>query len=316
MNFERNISISIVTTLYFSADYVIEFYSRIKKEVEKLGETYEIIFVNDGHTDDSVSIVKNLIEKDPSIKLIELSKNFGHHKAIMIGLEHSIGEKVFLIDIDLEEPPEILGKFWTEMSLSQADVVYGVQSSRKGGVFERISGNVFYYFFNLLSDTKVPKNLVTSRLMNRIYCDNLLRFKEREVFLGGVWAANGFHQVPLTMEKRSLNKSTYSVRLKLKLFVNSITSFSDSPLRLIFNIGLIMLTFSTLFGGYWIVNKLFNDSVIEGWTMLMVSIWFLSGLLIFCVGILGIYLSKIFLEVKQRPYSIIRKIHGRKSEIE
>ena len=156
--------LSVVTTLYYSSKYIEEFYSRISIEAQKITNNYEIIFVDDGSPDDSLSKSIKLCEKNSHVKVIELSKNFGHHKAIMTGLNHARGDFVFLIDIDLEEEPELLGKFWEELKKNNGiDAVYGTQQIRKGYLFERVSGWFFYKIFNYFSEIKIPKNFLTDR---------------------------------------------------------------------------------------------------------------------------------------------------------
>ena len=143
--------LSIVTTLYKSSPYIDEFYARISKEAQKITDDYEIIFVDDGSPDDSLQKAVALYEKDSKVKVIELSRNFGHHKAIMTGLSHAKGEFVFLIDSDLEEEPELLGKFWEELHKEkELDVVFGVQESRKGGWFEKFTGGLFWKLINFM----------------------------------------------------------------------------------------------------------------------------------------------------------------------
>ena len=150
--------LSIVTTLYNSSDYIEGFYDRITNTALKITGDYEIIFVNDGSKDDSLEKAVSLFQKDDRIKVIDLSRNFGHHRAIMTGLSHARGDYVFLIDSDLEEEPELLDIFWKELGNSTGvDVIYGVQEKRKGGLFERISGWFFYRFFNMVSDFKISK---------------------------------------------------------------------------------------------------------------------------------------------------------------
>ena len=160
--------LSIVTTLCYSPDYVNEFYERVSKEAKKITDDYEIIFVDDGSSDDSLQKAVALYEKDIKVKVIELSRNFGHHKAIMTGLSYAQGDFVFLIDSDLEEEPELLGKFWAEMQKDDTvDVVYGVQKKRKGGWFERWSGEIYYKIVNKLGNMTIPKNIITARLMKK-----------------------------------------------------------------------------------------------------------------------------------------------------
>ena len=175
--------LSIVTTIYKSSDCIEEFYSKITKEANKISKNYEIIFVDDGSPDESLNKIVRLGEKDYHVKIIELSRNFGHHKAMITGLNHANGDYVFLIDSDLEEDPELLCKFWEELGASEQnyDMVYGVQKNRKGDLFERASGWLFYKIFNFLSEIKIPKNFLTVRLMKQNYVKNLINFKEKPI---------------------------------------------------------------------------------------------------------------------------------------
>jgi len=302
--------LSIVTTLYKSSPYVNEFYERISVEARKITDDYEIIFVDDGSPDDSLHKAVALHKNDNKVIVIELSRNFGHHKAIMTGLTHTGGDFVFLIDSDLEEEPELLGRFWVEMqSHNDLDVVYGVQENRKGGWLEKHSGDIFYKFFNKISDIEVPRNVITSRLTTKAYNTALVSHKEREIFLAGLWVISGFHQKPLVIKKHSHSDTTYSIRHKVSILLNSLTSFSDFPLKIIFYIGSFITVISFLFIIYLILRKLVFGVALQGWSSLIISIWLLGGLILFGIGTIGIYISKIFIETKQRPYTIIRKIH-------
>jgi putative glycosyltransferase len=302
--------LSIVTTLYKSSPYVGEFYARISREALKITSNYEIIFVDDGSPDDGLQKCITLHQQDQKVKVIELSRNFGHHKAIMTGLSHAQGDFVFLIDVDLEEEPELLGKFWQELQNGEdLDVVYGVQKQRKGSFFERISGGLFWKVINIFSTIEIPKNILTARLVTKAYNDALIKYQESELFIGGIWADAGFRQKPIITNKSSKSETTYTFRKKISLLVTSITSFSSKPLVYIFNIGLFTTFVSFLFILKLLFNKLFYGVAFEGWTSLIVSVWFFGGLIILLLGIIGIYLSKIFIETKNRPYTIVRKYY-------
>lgn len=303
--------ISIVTTMYYSSPYLKDFYLRVKDTVEKLTNDYEIIFVNDGSPDKSLDIALELQNNDNKIKVIDLSRNFGHHRAIMVGLEHTVGDYVFLIDCDLEERPEYLLQFWTELNrANNLDVVYGVQNNRKGGYFERLSGNIAYKIFNILSETKINENLCTIRLMTRRYVKALLMHPEYELNLGYIFQFTGFNQTPISIEKYSKGKTTYTLTKKVKLFVDAITSFSSFPLKLIFYFGFIISLIASMNLIYTLFRKImFGEAVEPGWTSLILSIWFLCGIIIMFMGIVGLYISKIYNEVKRRPLGIIRKVY-------
>ena len=302
--------LSIVTTLYKSSPYIDEFYERVSKEAQKITDDYEIIFVDDGSPDDSLQKAVSIYEKDSKVKVIELSRNFGHHKAIMTGLSHAKGKFVFLIDSDLEEEPELLEKFWEELHKEKdIDVIYGVQESRKGGWFEKFTGGLFWKVFNKLAHVKISENPLTVRLMNENYVSNLVKFKEKELFLAGVFELVGFKQKALQLYKNSKKSTTYNFLQKIKLLNNAVVSFSSFPLYLSFYMGVIISSFSLIYGMYLVINKLFFGVVSSGWTSLMVSIWFLCGVLFLTIGILGLYISKIFQEVKNRPI-VVKRIYG------
>ncbi len=302
--------LSIVTTLYYSSPYLSEFYRRISAEAQRITDDYEIIFVNDGSPDDSLEVALTLYEQDKRIKIIDLSRNFGHHKAIMTGLSHAKGELIFLIDSDLEEEPELLGTFYKiYKEATDTDVVYGVQRVRKGNFFEKITGKIFYELFNFLSSYSVPSNLVIARLMSRRYVQALVEHKDREVFLAGLWTITGFKQIPTFVHKHSKGKSSYNLSRKFSVFVNAITSFSNKPLKIVFYLGFFISSVSSLAAVTLIVRKVVFNVMLAGWTSLIVSVWLLGGLTIFCLGLIGLYIAKIFSETKQRPYTIIRNIY-------
>lgn len=304
--------LSIVATLYLSENYIEEFHKRTSAVAKEIaGDDYEIILVNDGSPDNSLNIAIELTEHDDHVIVVDLSRNFGHHKAMMTGLAHAKGKKVFLIDSDLEEEPECLISFADIMKEKTCDVVYGVQKQRKGRWFERSSGRWFYFLVRLLTGLTLPENITTARLMTRRYVESLLRHQEREVFMAGLWHITGFDQQPCKIQKHSTSITTYTFRMKLSLLVRSVTSFSNAPLVHIFYLGFSISLLATLYIIYLIINKFFLASPLSGWTSVMASIWLLGGMIISFIGVVGIYISKIFIETKQRPYTIVRQIHAK-----
>lgn len=301
--------LSVVTTLYRSSPYINEFYRRITEEARKITPDYEIIFVNDGCPEGSIDIAMSLQKQDGRVTVVDLSRNFGHHKAMMTGLSYASGEKIFLIDCDLEEDPELLGEFHKKFKEHDCDVVYGVQGRRRGGLIDRLTGEVFYRMLNFMSGDKIPANMVTARLMSNRYVQSLLLHREREIFIAGLWHITGYRQVPFQVIKHSKGQSTYSLGKKLALTVNAVTSFNDKPLVFIFYTGAGISLIATVFLLKVLLTSFVTRIRVEGWTSLIISIWFLGGLTIFSIGVIGIYLSRIFIETKNRPYTIVRAIH-------
>ena len=307
--------LSIVATLYGSAAYVEEFVRRASAAASAMvGGNYEIVLVNDGSPDDSLDIAVALADADPHLVVVDLSRNFGHHKAMMTGLAHATGERVFLIDSDLEEEPELLAAFAGQMELERCDVVFGVQARRKGGWFERVTGQWYYDLFRVLTGMVLPENMVTARLMTRRYVDALLRHDEREPDIGGLWLITGFRQSPQVVIKHSTSATTYTLRRKLSLFVNTVTSFTSRPLVYIFYTGVAVSLFSLANLVYLLVQWTFLSRPPDGWTSVMASIWLLGGWIILFIGVIGIYLSKMFSEVKRRPYTIVRHVYGGRND--
>jgi putative glycosyltransferase len=304
--------LSIVTTLYRSALHLEEFHRRVCAVAEQITSGCEIILVNDGSPDNSLEIALSIYERDDRVRVIDLSRNFGHHKAMMTGLRHACGDLVFLIDSDLEEEPELLEPFHRELKATGAEVVFGVQQKRRGRLFERVSGAMFFKLFNALSSHPLPPNIITARLMTRKYVSALVRHEEREMMIGGLWVLTGFRQMPMPVRKRHNSTSTYDLGLKLSQFVNAITSFSSKPLVLIFYLGCFISFLSSIAALDLIIRRIFFGQLLQGWASLIVSVWLLGGLTLFCLGVIGIYLSKIFIETKQRPYTIIKEFYGRR----
>ncbi|HEV8136274.1 MAG TPA: glycosyltransferase family 2 protein [Pyrinomonadaceae bacterium] len=300
--------LSIVTTLYNSAPYLQEFHERVSAAASQLTPDFEIILVNDGSPDNSLHVALELYRKDPRLRIVDLSRNFGHHKAMMTGLIRARGDLVFLLDSDLEEEPELLRKFYEELKRTSVDVVFGVQEQRKGRLFERVSGALYFNVFNLFSTHPIPTNHITARLMTRAYVSALIRHQEREFVMSGLWALTGFQQVPLRVRKHHKTTSAYGLGRKISHLVNAITSFSSKPLVLIFYLGCFILLISSIAALDLIIRKLFLGTLLEGWASVIVSIWLLGGLTIFCLGVIGIYLSKVFIEVKHRPYTIVKQV--------
>ncbi|MDR2979392.1 MAG: glycosyltransferase family 2 protein, partial [Bacteroidales bacterium] len=294
-----------------SAPYLDEFYSRCVVAAEQITENFEIVLVNDGSPDDSLDVALRLRDKDRRVKIVDFSRNFGHHKAMMTGLMHTKGEWVFLIDADLEEPPELLLEFdHLIRKNTDLDVVYGVQERRKGGWFERWTGQLFFMLINTLSKYPLPNNVITARLMSRRYVDALVLHKDKEVFMLGLWAITGFKQMGITVRKASKGKTSYTLARKFSMALNAVTSFSNRPLYCIFIAGAVVAACSFCLACFYILQWLFLAQGNQtGFTTLVVSIWMVGGMNMICLGVIGMYLAKVFSEVKDRPYTIVRKFH-------
>ncbi len=304
--------LSIVTTLYRSEQYVNEFYELISSNANKITNDYEIVFVNDGSPDNSVECVLEIRKKDNKVKLIDLSRNFGHHYAIMAGLNFALGEYIYLTDCDLEVSPETIIAFNDKIVQQKIDVVYGFQETRKGRFIEKQGGGLFWKMINKLGNLDIPKNVVTERLMSRRYVENLISLGDRNLFLAGMMSWTGFSQlgVPVLKMQRKGN-STYSAMKRIKLATEAITSFSVVPLKMMFNLG-ILITLASILGIVFIVIRklIFPEQILIGYTSLMIMIMLALGIIVCALGIIGMYISKIFIQTQNRPLYIIKNIYA------
>ena len=307
----------MVTTLYRSRPFLPEFVDQCRNVLSELGvDDYELIFVDDGSPDDSAEWVSALCRTDRHVRLVRLSRNFGHHKAAMAGLAHARGERIFLIDCDLEVRPSFLADLSQKMDGTGADVVYGYQQERKGGWIERWGGRIFWLLFNSLSDTRVPASVVTERLMTRRYVQSLLSLGDRNVFLAGMMYWAGFVQLGLAVEKsRRRGASAYNLRKRAALLFEAVTSFSAKPLYASLWVGVIALMVSFANAGYVIVRKLVDPgSTALGYPTMVALLTAFFGLLMIGLGVIGIYVARIFVQSQQRPLYIVKNIEPSTTE--
>ncbi|CAN5492653.1 glycosyltransferase family 2 protein [soil metagenome] len=301
--------LSIVSTMYYSQDYLEEFCERCVASASAITSEFEIILVNDGSPDNSLQNALALQIKYPKIFIVDLSRNFGHHKAIMTGLHHVKGDFVFLIDCDLEEAPELLNEYWAAIMDPGLDVVFGIQKKRKGGWFEKMSGKIFYWFFLKIISVDYPTNSLTARLMTSRYVKSVIKFKEKELDIWGVFVLAGYNQKAVEVTKTSKGSSTYTFRKKIRMAVEMITSLSHRPLYFTFFFSLLFMVISAL-SILEIIYQKYTYNSSEGWASIMALIWFVSSIILFILGIFGVYLSKMFLEIKNRPLTLVRDLYS------
>ena len=301
--------ISVVTSLYKSAPYIREFHSRHLQCLQRLGVKSEFIFVNDGSPDDSEGIVRDLIANAQNITLISLSRNYGQHAGMFAGLSHATGNYIYATDCDLEEPPENIEALYREIKADPAtDVFYCVLKKRSGDFFRNICGKLFYVLLDAISEVQVPHDQAWQRLMTKRYVQALLKYTEVESLPAGLMMLAGFNQKPIEIEKQFKGTSSYTPRMRLKLAVNSITSFSSKPLVFVGIFGLVVTASAFLLLTVTIIRKMLVTDYQAGWVSLIGSIWCIGGLILSSVGIVGVYLSKIFNQVKSRPLFIVKEI--------
>lgn len=304
--------LSIVSTLYRSRSFLDEFLPECVQAAQAAGcgDSFEIVLVNDGSPDDSVAVALALQRSIPQLIVVDLSRNFGHHHAILAGLRHARGERVFVIDCDLEVRPAVLPDFVRKLDQTRADLVFGYQEARKGGWFERVSGGLFWQFINKLSDVRLPENMLTERLMTRRFVDALLQLGDFNLFLGGMMSWTGFLQIGIPIQKtQRKGRTTYTLMRRLQLMVTAVSSFSSKPLTWLFNAGLAVTAVSFLYVVYLLARKLlFNDALL-GFTSVMAFMALSLGISTMALGLIGIYLGKVFNQVQNRPAFIVKDIY-------
>jgi putative glycosyltransferase len=304
--------LSVVTCVYNSYLYLKRFVELLLQGLHEIGCTsFELVFVIDGSPDSSLELLMEEKRRVPQIVVIEFSRNFGHHYAAHAGLQYARGEWVFLIDCDLEVSPLIIVDFYRRAREESCDVVYAYQATRKGGRIERWTGGVFWRLFNALSETRVPVNVLTERLLSRRYVDALLTLGDRNLFLAGMMYWVGFKQIGQPVEKiQRAGRGTYTLRRRVALLIEAVTSFSAVPLRLLFSTGLVITFASLLLNLYLIFNKLLHpEMVLIGFTSLSVLILLSLGIVMASIGVVGIYLSKIYRQIQNRPLFIVKNVY-------
>jgi len=312
----RNPELSIVIPVYNSAAIFPELYRRLSENLSDIVSGFEIIAVLDGCVDDSYSVIHDVHIRDSRVKLIELSRNFGHQTAVTAGLEYAAGEMVVIMDDDLEDPPEVLPAMIARLK-EGFDVVYGIRKRRKRSIMHRIGYSLFYRILSRLADVSIPNDAGDFCVMRRRVVDALNSMPEKNRFLRGLRAWSGYRQAGFEYERggRYAGKSGYGLRKYLALAFTGIASFSYRPLTFISLAGAMIASASFFLGSAFIILKvagLIFD--VPGWTSLAVLILFLSGIQIMTTGIIGAYIARIYEEVKQRPKYLVNRLEGFEQE--
>jgi dolichol-phosphate mannosyltransferase len=304
--------LSLVLPVFNEAAALPELSRRLTAVLDTLQETYEIIFVNDGSTDQSLSTLAALAAQNERVKIINFSRNFGHQLAITAGLDYSCGQAVVVMDADLQDPPEVLPLLLQQWR-NGYDVVYAVRTERQGeSAFKRGTAALFYRLFTRVAQVEIPANVGDFRLMSRRAVDALHTLRERQRFVRGLSSWIGFPQTAITFvrESRYAGATKYPFRKMLRFALDGFASFSLAPLQLATYLGLSAAAMSLGYLCYAIGLKLFTDRSIPGWASLIVAVLFVGGVQLLTLGIIGEYVGRIYEEVKQRPLYIVADTIG------
>ncbi len=307
---------SVVAPVYNEEQLIAEFCRRVIATLEPLGEPFELVLVNDGCRDRSSEIMRELHERDPRIKVINFSRNFGHQIAITAGTDYAVGKAVIVIDSDLQDPPEVIPQLierWRE----GYQVVYGVREEREGETwFKKTTAALFYRLIARITNVKIPVDTGDFRLMDRKVVDALKRIREHHRFMRGLSAWVGFRQTGVAYRRhaRAAGTTKYPLRKMLRFALDGITSFSYLPLQLATYLGFLVAAISMIFLLVVFVMRLSNPTAAEpafyGQASTLASVLFLGAVQLISLGIIGEYVGRIYDEVKGRPLYIVAETLG------
>lgn len=304
--------LSIVIPVFNEEENIETLHVRLTTVLRDLCDEYEIIYVDDGSQDRSQAILQRMETEDVHVTVIELARNFGHQVAISAGLEHSKGRAVCIMDADLQDPPEILPKFlatWQE----GAEVVYAIRTERKEWWGKRLAYALFYRLLQRVANIKMPLDAGDFCIMDRCVVDQLVQMPERNRFVRGIRSWIGFHQVGVAYERHSRHagRPKYTFMKLVYLALDGLISFSHMPLRIITLLGFTVSLLSFLVALFYMIKKFTLGVGVPGFTTLVVSIFFLAGIQLMTIGVIGEYIGRISDEVKRRPLYVARRVTRR-----
>ncbi len=303
---------SFVIPVFDEEETLPELHSRLAAVIDGLDGEAEILFVDDGSRDHSVELLLDLRRADPRVKVIRLARNFGHQVAISAGLDFALGDAVIVIDADLQDPPELVPELvarWRE----GYDVVFAVRRARDGEPWlKRTTANGFYRVLRRLAEVDMPLDTGDFRLVDRGALDAFRSMRERNRYVRGMFSWIGYRQtgVEYTRAERYAGRPKYSFRKSFRLAMNAIVSFSDAPLRLALVVGFVVSILAFLLGIATAAAKLAGAFVVPGWASILVAVSFLGGIQLIVLGMMGLYIGRMYEELKARPLYLVREAHG------
>jgi len=298
--------LSIIIPVYNEADNIKPLCEEISHYVKT---DYEIFFIDDGSTDGTFHAINEQSLRDHRVKCISFSRNFGHQNALMCGMEHANGEQIILMDGDLQHPPSVI-----PLLLSRLDEGYDLVNTRRNktaeiGFIKKSLAGIFYAFINFISDVPVKPNVSDFKAFNRKVLDSVLQFKERDLFLRGIFSWIGFRSIiiPFEAPARIHGKTKYSFNKMLLLALKGTTSFSFKPLRVALLLGSIVSLAAFSFGIYAVITY-YRGNTVPGWTSLIIAVMFLGGIQLLSIGLIGEYIASLFSESKRRPLYLVKDV--------
>lgn len=313
----NNPYITIVTPVYKCEACLVELYKRLKTVLTPMASDFEIIMVNDNSPDNSWNVIQRLVTLDTRVKGIHLSRNFGQHHAITAGMDYAQGDWVVVMDCDLQDQPEEIPKLYKKAQEGY-DVVFGRRIQRQDRFMKKWSSKMFYKVFDYFTETKSDTTIANFSICSKKVVDNFNNLREQNRSFPFFVQWMGFRSTSVDIEhaERYAGKSSYNLGKLMNLAIDGVVSQSNKPLRLSIKFGFLVSLGSLLYGLYLMYRYFFLFQPVSGWTSVMVSIYFIGGLVFANFGILGLYIGKVFDEVKDRPLYIVQEAIGFHEESE
>lgn len=308
MNNNKQVDLSVIIPIYNEQDNIPELHQRLTAVAQKITNNYEFIFINDGSKDASLFKLMELSKQDDKVYYINFSRNFGHQIAVTAGLDNCSGKAVVIIDADLQDPPEVIEELYKKYK-EGFEVVYARRSKRKGeSWFKLITAKIFYRLLIKITNIKIPVDTGDFRLIDRKIVDYLKLMPEQNKFLRGQIAWLGFNQTHVEYERqeRKYGVTGYPFSKMLRFALDGITSFSDKPLNLVMQAGIVVSGIAFLVILYTLYGYFSDQKTVPGWASTMVSILFLGGIQLISIGIIGLYISRINKNIINRPLYLIQ----------
>lgn len=300
--------LSVIVPVYNEEANLPVLYSRLKNVINNLGLSHEILFINDGSADNSVTVLYSLSETDPAVRFISFSRNFGHPIAVTAGLDHCKGNAVVIIDADLQDPPELISRLYHKMKEGY-QVVYARRRSRAGESFmKKYTAKVFYRILAKITSIKIPVDTGDFRIMDRKIVEVLRKMPEQQKYLRGQIAWVGFKQtyIEYDRDERFAGKTGYTFKKMFRLALDGLTSFSNLPLKFATVTGFLVSGIAFLISLYALYARFISRDYVPGWTSIILAVLFIGGVQLICIGIIGEYISRLSANIRQRPLYIIQ----------
>ncbi len=300
--------ISVIIPVYNEEANLMSLHQRLRSTMEQLAVRYELIFINDGSSDQSIVLIRQLAEQQPEVKFIDFSRNFGHQVAVTAGIDAAVGQSVVIIDADLQDPPELIGQMYRKLKEGY-EVVYARRRQRKGESLIKLwTARMFYRILSKITSIAIPVDTGDFRIIDRKIVDILKKMPEKNKYLRGQISWIGFRQtfIEYDRDERQAGQTGYTYRKMLRFALDGITGFSDLPLKIVTYFGFLVSGFAFLVTVYALYSRFVLKVYEPGWTSLILSVLFIGGIQMIAVGIIGEYLSRMNSNIRNRPLYIVK----------